>query len=71
MKKVEVGICQICLLDDILRALKKQDYQLLRDYGYEREIEKGFVEMWVNDLLDNFCRPLIIHDKDTEIILED
>jgi hypothetical protein len=71
MKKVEVGICQVCLLDDILRALKKQDYQLLRDYGYEKEIEKGFVQIWVDDLLENFCRPLIIYDKDTEIILED
>ena len=71
MKKVEVGIFQVSLLTDILMALKKQDYQLLRDYGYGMEIEQGFMEMWINDLLDNFCKPLIKHDKDTEIILED
>lgn len=70
MKKVELGICHVCLLDDILRALKKQDYQLLRDYGFEREVEDGFVQMWIDDLLDNFCKPLIEYDKDTEIILE-
>lgn len=70
MKKVEVGICQVSLLTDILLALKNKDYQLLRDYGYEKEIENGFVEMWVDDLLDNFCKPLIAYDKDTEIILE-
>jgi hypothetical protein len=71
MKKVEVGICYVSLLTDILLALKNKDYQLLRDYGYEREIEDGFVEIWINDLLENFCKPLIEYDKDTEIILED
>lgn len=71
MKKVEVGICQVSLLTDILMALKNQDYQLLRDYGYANEIKDGFVQMWIDDLLDNFCKPLIKHDKDTEIILED
>ncbi len=70
MKKVEVGICYVSLLTDILLALKNKDYQLLRDYGYQKEIEDGFVEMWVDDLLENFCKPLIEYDKDTEIILE-
>lgn len=70
MKKVELGICQVNLLWDILYALKCKDYQILRDYGYASEIEDGTVEMWVNDLLDNFCEPLIEYDKDTEIILE-
>lgn len=70
MKKVEIGIVQVSLLTDILMALKNQDYQLLRDYGYANEIEGGFVQMWINDLLENFCKPLIKHDKDTEIILE-
>ena len=70
MKKVEVGICQVSLLTDILMALKDQDYQLLRDYGYANEIEDDFVQMWVDDLLENFCKPLIAYDKDAEIILE-
>ena len=71
MKKVEVGICQVNLLSDFLNILKDKDYQILRDYGFEREVEDGFMEMWINDLLDNFCKPLIEYDKDTEIILED
>ena len=70
MKKVEVGICYISLLTDILLAVKNKDYQLLRDYGYEQEFEDGFVQMWVDDLLENFCKPLIKNDKDVEIILE-
>lgn len=70
MKKVEVGICYISLLTDILLAVKNKDYQLLRDYGYEQEIEDGFLQIWVDDLLENFCKPLIEHDKDVEIILE-
>lgn len=71
MKKVKVGICQVSLLTDILFALKNNNYQLLRDYGYQKEIEDGFVQMWIDDLLENFCKPLIAYDKDTEIILED
>lgn len=69
--KVQLGICYVSLLTDILLALKNKDYQLLRDYGYEREIEDGFMEMWINDLLENFCKPLLAYDKDTKIILED
>ena len=69
--KVQLGICQVSLLTDILLALKKQDYQLLSDYGYASEIEDGYMEMWVDDLLENFCKPLLKYDKDTEIILED
>ena len=71
MKKVEVGIVQVSLLNDILMALKDQDYQLLRDYGYAHEITGGFVQMWVDDLLEDFCKPLLAYDKDTEIILEE
>lgn len=71
MKKVELGIPYVGLLEDILHALKRQDYQLLCDYGYKPEIEDGFVQMWVDDLLENFCKPLLKYDKDIEIILED
>jgi hypothetical protein len=70
MKKVEVGICYVNLLEDFLNILKDKDYQILRDYGFEWEVEEGFMEMWIDDLLDNFCKPLIEYDKDTEIILE-
>ena len=70
MKKIDLGICQVSLITDIILALKNKDYQLLRDYGYEQEFEDGFVQMWVDDLLENFCKPLIEHDKDVEIILE-
>ena len=68
--KVQLGICQVSFITDILLALKNKDYQLLRDYGYEQEIKDGFVQMWVDDLLENFCKPLIEYDKDTEIILK-
>ena len=71
MQKIDIGIVYISLITDILLALKNKDYQLLRDYGYEQEIKDGFVEMWIDDLLENFCKPLIKHDKDVEIILED
>ena len=70
MKKVEVAICYVNLLEDFLNILKDKNYQVLRDYGFEWEVENGFMEMWINDLLDNFCKPLIEYDKDTEIILE-
>lgn len=69
MSKVNVGICQVGFLQDILKAVKNENYQILRDYGYEWEVNNGFVEMWINDLLENFCKPLIEHDKDTKIIL--
>lgn len=71
MEKVQIGICQVNFLQDILKAIKNEDYQLLRNYGYEWEVNNGFVEEWINDLLENFCKPLIKYDKDTEIILED
>lgn len=71
VKKVEVGICQVNLLSDFLNILKENDYKILREHGFETEVEDGFMEMWINDLLDNFCKPLIEYDKDTEIILED
>lgn len=70
MKKVEVGICQVNLLWDILHIVKHNDYEILREHGFEMEVEEGFVQMWIDDLLDNFCKPLIEYDKDTEIILE-
>ena len=70
MKKVEVGICQVRLLTDLLNIIKYEDYEFLRDYGFGFEIDNGFMEMWINDLLYNFCEPLIKYDKDTEIILE-
>jgi hypothetical protein len=70
MKKVEVAICYVNLLEDFLNILKDKDYKILREYGFEWEVENGFMEMWINDLLDNFCKPLIEYDKDAEIILE-
>ena len=70
MPKVQVGICQVNFLQDILQAIKNEDYQLLRDFGYEWEVNNGFVEEWIDDLLENFCKPLIKYDKDTEIVLE-
>ena len=70
MEKVQVGICQVNFLQDILKTIKNEDYQLLRDFGYEWEVNNGFVEEWIDDLLENFCKPLIKYDKDTEIILE-
>ena len=71
MKKVDVGIVQVSLLTDILMALKTQGFQLLQNYGYANEIENGFMQMWVDDLLEKFCKPLLAYDKDTKIILED
>jgi hypothetical protein len=70
MEKVELGICQVNLLADLLNIAKYENYQFLRDYGFEFEIDNGFMEMWIDDLLENFCKPLILYDKDTEIILE-
>ena len=71
MKKVEVGIACVHLLWDLLHILKDKDYQVLRDYGFESEIEEGYMEEWINYWIDEFCEPLIEYDKDTEIILED
>lgn len=71
MKKVELGICQVNMISDFLNILKEDDCKILRKYGYEREVENGFAKMWIDDLLDNFCKPLIEYDKDTEIILEE
>lgn len=70
-KKVELGICQVNLLSDFLSILKEDDYKILRENGFTMEVEDGFMEIWINDLLDNFCKPLIEYDRDTEIILED
>ena len=70
MIKINVGICYVSLLNDILLALKSNDYQLLRNYGYEKEIKNGFMKMWIDDVIENFCKPLIAYDRDSEIILE-
>ena len=53
-------------LNGMVYHIDHDAYQLLRDYGYEQEIEDGFVQMWVDDLLENFCKPLIDYDKDTD-----
>ena len=71
MKKVDVGIVQVNLLWDILHIVKLNNYQVLREHGFEWEVKQGYMETWINDLLDNLCKPLIEYDKDTEIILED
>lgn len=71
MKKIELGIPYVYLLSDFLEILKENDYQILREHGYNYEIKEGFMQMWIDDMLDNFCKPLIKYDKDTEIILED
>ena len=71
MKKVEVGICYVNLLHDVLNILKDSKYQVLQDNGFKTEVEEGYMEMWFNDLLDNFCKPLMEYDKDTEIILKE
>ena len=71
LKIIEVGICHINILSDFLQILKKNDYQTLRENGYEFEFQEGFLQEWIDDLLENFCKPLIEYDKDTEIILND
>ena len=71
MKKVELGICQVNLLSDFLNILKEDNYKILREHGFKTEVEDGFIDMWINELLDGFCKPLIEYDKDVEIILED
>lgn len=70
MKKIELGICQVNLIHDLLNILKEEDYKSLQEHGYKREVEDGSVKKWIDDLLDNFCKPLIEHDEDIEIILE-
>ena len=70
MKKVDVGIVQVGLIWDVLQIVKFNDYQILREHGFEWEVKEGFMETWIHDLLDNFCEPLLAYDKDTEIILE-
>ena len=71
MKKVELGICHVNLLADFLKMLKKDDCKILKENGYKTEVEEGYAEKWIEDLLNNFCEPLIEYDKDTEIILEE
>lgn len=71
MKKVKLGIVDVNLLWDFLHILKDENYQILRDYGFEWEVEEGYMEFWINGLINDFCKPLMEYDKDTEIILED
>ena len=68
--RVNLGICYVNLLQDFLNILKDKDYHVLRNYGFEHEVENGFMELWVDDLLNNFCKPLIEHNKDVEFILK-
>lgn len=68
-EKVEVSICHINILSDFLEILKKDNYKVLRENGFEFEYQEGFLQDWINDMLENFCKPLIEYDRDTEIIL--
>jgi len=67
--KVEISICYVNMLSDILNIQKRNNYELLRENGYENEYLDGDLQNWIDEILENFCKPLIKYDKDTEIIL--
>lgn len=69
-KRVEVAICHINILSDFLNIIKRDNYELLRKNGFEGEYLHGDLQYWIDDMLENFCKPLIEYDKDTEIILK-
>lgn len=71
VKEVEFGVCQANILSDFLMILKKNDYEVLRKNGYEWEYANGFLQTWVDDLVENFCKPIIEHDEDVKIILKE
>ena len=70
IQKVEVHSCYINILADFLEVLKNEDYKVLRENGYEFEYQNGFLREWIDDLQNNFCKPLMKYDRDTQITLE-
>lgn len=73
MKKIkaEIGAPVAVLLLDILEMLKHNDYEVLRENGFDAEYEDGILESCIEGLIDDFCKPIIEYDRDVEIYLED
>jgi hypothetical protein len=71
MKKAKIGEPEAVLLLDILEMLKHNDYEVLRENGFDIEYEDGILEPCMEGLIDDFCKPIIEHGGDIEIILED
>ena len=71
MKKAEIGEPVAVLLLDILKMLKRNDYEVLRENGFDIEYKDGILEPCIEGLIDDFCKPIIEHGRDVEIILED
>ena len=66
MKKVEVGIACVPVIMDCLKIVRDNH---MDEYCADKDLQEHLV--WViNDLIDNFCKPLIEYDKDVEIDLE-
>lgn len=73
MKKIkaQIGAPEAVLLLDILEMLKHNDYEVLRENGFDIEYEDGILEPCIEGLIDDFCKPIIEYGKDVEINLED
>lgn len=65
-KTVELGAAHVPIIADCLTIVKTK---YLDEYCIDKD-EQEFIEGVLDDLIENFCNPLIQHGKDIKIILK-
>lgn len=65
-RTAELGIACVPVIMDCLQIVRDNH---MDEYCTDKDLQEHLA--WViNDLIDNFCKPLIEYDKDIEIDLE-
>jgi hypothetical protein len=69
-RQIDVPICFVHLIQDCLMAIKRHNlYSLVYDFDGKDELDT--IQMDIDFVLRNFCKPLDELDMDTEIIIEE
>ena len=70
-KTIDLPICYVHLIADCLRTIQDHNlYELIDSYDKDEESIQH-LKWHIEDVLNDFCKPLDELDEDTEIILED
>lgn len=70
-KTMDLPICYVHLIEDCLHTIQDHNlYELVDSYDKDEESIK-YLKWHIEDVLNDFCKPLDELDEDTEIILED
>ena len=70
-KTMDLPICYVHLIADCLKTIQDHNlYELIDSYDKDEESIEH-LKWHIEDVLNDFCKPLDELDEDTEIILED